>query len=51
MRTPKTIYSDQDSEFKNKTFQKVLDKHNIQILFTSSHAPFIEAFNRIIKNR
>ena len=45
MGTPKTVYSDQGSEFKNKTVQNVLDKHNIQIIFTLSHAPFIEAFN------
>jgi transposase InsO family protein len=29
---PKTIYSDQGSEFKNASFQKLLDKHNIQII-------------------
>ena len=46
---PKTIYSDQGSEFKNATFQKLLDKHHIQIIFTLSHAPFIEAFNKNIK--
>ena len=26
---PKTIYSDQGSEFKNNTFQKLLDKHQL----------------------
>ena len=30
---PKTIYSDQGSEYKNATFQKLLGKHNIQIMF------------------
>ena len=39
--TPKTIFSDQGSEFKNATFQKLLDKHNITIIFALSHAPFI----------
>ncbi len=29
MGCPNTIYSDQGSEFKNNTFQKLLDKHNI----------------------
>ena len=46
---PKTIYSDQGSEFKNATFQKLLDKHHIQIIFALAHAPFIEAFNKNIK--
>ncbi len=45
-----TIYSDQGSEFKNKTFQNLLDKHNIQI-FALGHAPFVESFNKTFKNR
>ena len=48
---PKTIYSDQGSEFKNNTFQKLLDKHNIQIIFALGHAPFVESFNKTMKNR
>ncbi len=47
--TPKTIYSDQGSEFKNATFHKLLNKHNITIIFALSHAPFIEVFNKTIK--
>ncbi len=43
------IYSDQGSEFKNATFQKLLDKHNIIIIFALAHAPFIEVFNKTIK--
>ncbi len=43
---PRTIYSDQGSEFKNHTFQKLLDKHNIQIIFALGHAPFVESFNK-----
>ena len=46
---PKTIYSDQGSEFKNATFQKLLDKHNITIIFALAHAPFVEVFNKTIK--
>jgi transposase InsO family protein len=46
MGVPKTIYSDQGAEFKNSQFQKLLDKHNIQIIFALGHAPFIEVFNR-----
>mgnify|MGYP000193273490 CR=1 FL=1 len=46
---PKTIYQDQGSEFKNSTFQKLLDKHNIQIILALGHAPFVEVFNRTLK--
>ncbi len=45
----KTIYSDLGSEFKNATFQKLLDKHKIQIIFALAHAPFIEVFFKTIK--
>ncbi len=48
---PKSIYSDQGSEFKNKDFQDLLDEHNIKIIFALDHAPFVEAFNKTIKNR
>ena len=51
MGIPKTIYSDQGSEFKNNTFQKLLDKHKIQIIFALEHAPFVESFNKTMKNR
>ena len=51
MGIPKTIYSDQGSEFKNNAFQKVLDKHKIQIIFALEHAPFVESFNKTMKNR
>jgi transposase InsO family protein len=51
---PKTIYSDQGSEFKNNTFQKLLDKHNIKMIFSLGHASFVESFNsfnKTMKNR
>ncbi len=35
MGIPKTTYSDQGSEFKNNTFQKLLDKHKNYICFRS----------------
>jgi hypothetical protein len=47
MGIPKTIHSDQGSGFKNATFQKLLDKHNIKILFALEHAPFVESFNKL----
>ncbi len=46
---PKTKFSDQGIEFKNATFQKLLDKHNITVIFALSHAPFVEVFNKTIK--
>ena len=51
MGIPETIYSDQGSEFKNSIFQKVLDKHKIKIIFALGHAPFVESFNKTMKNR
>ena len=51
MGIPKTIYSDMGSEFDNKEFQKILNKHNIKIIFAIDHAPFIESFNKTMKNR
>ena len=46
MGIPKPI---EGSEFKNATFPKLLDKHNIQIIFALGHAPFVEAFNKTIR--
>ena len=51
MGIPKTILYDQGPEFKNNTFQKVLDKHKIQSIFALEHAPFVESFNKTMKNR
>jgi hypothetical protein len=51
MGFPKTIYSDQGSEFKNASFQKLLDKHNIKIIFALGHAVFGESFNETMKNK
>lgn len=48
---PKTIYSDQGSEFNNKEFMDLLKKHDIKIIFATDHAPFIESFNKTMKNR
>ncbi len=30
---------------------KILDKHNIQIIFALGHAPFVERFDKTMKNR
>ena len=40
---PKTIYSDKGSEFNNADFLK--------LIFAIGHAPFVEAFNKTMKNR
>ncbi len=47
---PKTIYSDQGSEFKKASFQKLLDKRNIDIIFPLEHAAFVESSNKTVKN-
>ena len=51
MGIPKTIYSDMGSEFNNKEFQAILDKHKIKIIWATDHAPFVESFNKTMKNR
>jgi hypothetical protein len=48
---PKTIYSDQGSEFDNKPFHDLLNRHNIEIIFALDHAPFVESFNKTMKNK
>ena len=45
MGVPASIYS------KNATFQKLLDKHNIQIIFALGLAAFVEVFNKTIKTK
>ena len=51
MGIPKTIYSDKGSEFNNTEFLNLMKKHNIQVIFAIGHAPFVESFNRTMKNR
>ena len=46
---PETIYSDEGSEFTNNSFIKLLDKHKIEIIYATNHAPFVESFNRTMK--
>ena len=48
---PKTIYSDQGSEFKNKDVLDLLKKNNVTIIFALDHGPFIESFNKTMKNK
>lgn len=51
MGIPKSIYSDQGSEFNNKPFLELMKKHNVTVIFALDHAPFIESFNKTMKNR
>ena len=46
---PKTIYSDEGSEFTNNSFIQLLNKHRIEIIYAANHAPFVESFNRTMK--
>jgi hypothetical protein len=46
---PKTIYSDEGSEFTNNSFIQLLNKHKIEIIYATNHAPFVESFNRTMK--
>ena len=46
---PETIYSDEGSEFTNNSFIQLLDKHKIEIIYATNHAPFVESFNRTMK--
>ena len=49
MGNPDIIYCDEGSEFKNRTFYKLLKLHGVGILFALNHAPIVERFNRTIK--
>ena len=51
MGKPKTIYADQGSEFTNNLFQKLLQDSGVEIIFSTSHAPFVESFNSTMKSR
>ena len=46
---PESIYSDEGSEFTNKSFLQILEKYKIEIIYATNHAPFVESFNRTIK--
>jgi len=51
MGVPKTIYSDQGTEFNNKDVLKILEDNNVKIIFALDHAPFVESFNKTMKNK
>ncbi len=43
---PETIYFDEGSEFTNKSFIRLLEKHKIEIIYATNHASFVELFNK-----
>ena len=51
MGIPKSIYSDQGTEFNNKEFLDLMKKYNITVVFALDHAPFVESFNKTMKNK
>lgn len=50
MGTPEMVYCDEGSEFTSKAFKDLMEKYGIKIIYTTRHAPFVERFNRTIKN-
>jgi len=49
MGIPQSIYCDEGSEFIAKEFQDLAKKNNINVIYTLTHAPFVERFNRTLK--
>ncbi len=47
----KPYITTKDQNLKMQVFQNFLDKHNIKIIFALEHAPFVESFNKTMKNR
>ena len=46
---PETLYSDSEGSFNSLEFIKFINSKRIKHIFTNSHAHFIEAFNKNIK--
>ena len=49
MGNPEHIYSDEGSEFISTEFKNYFKDNNIEQVLTLAHAPFVERFNRTIK--
>ncbi len=49
MGNPHIVYCDEGSEYNNGEFKKLMKDNNIELVFTLGHAPFVERFNRSIK--
>ena len=50
MGVPQYIYSDEGAEFTSNKFKKLMVDNKIEIIYSLSHAPFVERFNRTIKD-
>ena len=50
MGVPQYIYSDEGAEFTSNKFKKLMIDNKIEIIYSLSHAPFVERFNRTIKD-
>ncbi len=50
MGIPEYIYLDEGSEFQNEQFLNLMKEHNIEVIFTLTHAPMVERLNRTIKD-
>ena len=48
---PETLYSDSEGSFNSKEFIRFINSKSIKHIFTNSHAHFIEAFNKTIKQQ
>jgi hypothetical protein len=46
---PESVFSDEGSEFISKGFNDLMKKLNVKVIITYGHAPFVERFNRTIK--
>ena len=49
MGVPESMYSDEGSEFISKGFNDMMKKLGVKVVITYGHAPFVERFNRTIK--
>ena len=48
MGIPKYIYCDEGSEFNNEQFLNLMKEYNIEVIFSLTHAPMVERFNRTL---
>jgi hypothetical protein len=48
---PEILYSDSEGSFNSTEFVKFINSKNIKHIFTNSHAHFVEAFNKTIKQQ
>ena len=47
--TPDEIMTDEGSEFNNHLMKEYLEKKGVELILTLNHAPFVERFNRTLK--